>query len=121
MTREQEIKTLQSLKGDTYFAQYFSEADIDRMCENINCDFAIELGCTFGRKPKSELDSLRVGLTALVKAMCEDDLLDPESATYKQLAALVGRKDIIRAKMALGCELDKVEIKWLCQKAGIEL
>ena len=34
MTKEKEIQILQSLKGDTYFAQMFGD-DIDRMCENL--------------------------------------------------------------------------------------
>ena len=41
MTKQEEIKVLQSLKSDTYFAQKFG-ADIDKMCENIKNDFAIQ-------------------------------------------------------------------------------
>lgn len=44
MTRAEEIKALQSLKGDTYFAHLFSDAQIDAMCENIKNDFPIETG-----------------------------------------------------------------------------
>lgn len=50
MNKETEIKTLQSLKGDTYFAQFFNSHDIDQMCENIKNDFAIELNCQFNEK-----------------------------------------------------------------------
>lgn len=49
MTKEKEIQILQSLKGDTYFAQMFGD-DIDKMCENISVDFAIESGCKFNAK-----------------------------------------------------------------------
>ena len=49
MTRQEEIKILQSLKGDSYFAQFFGE-DIDKMCENIGNDFPIEMGCKFNEK-----------------------------------------------------------------------
>jgi hypothetical protein len=49
MTKEKEIQILQSLKGDTYFAQMFGD-DIDRMCENISMDIAIECGCKFNTK-----------------------------------------------------------------------
>lgn len=47
MSKEEEIKHLQALKGDTYFAQFFSSQDIDRMCENIKADIAIETYCSF--------------------------------------------------------------------------
>ena len=48
MTRQDEIEVLQSLKGDTYFSQFFGQ-DIDQMCQNISNDFCIELGCSFNK------------------------------------------------------------------------
>lgn len=50
MTKQEEIDILQSLKGDTYFAQFFGSKDIDQMCQNISNDFAIEGGCGFSQK-----------------------------------------------------------------------
>lgn len=44
MEKVKEIELLQSLKGDTYFAQLFSDQQIDTMCENIKKDYPIELG-----------------------------------------------------------------------------
>lgn len=44
MEKAKEIELLQSLKGDTYFAQFFGDEQIDTMCENIKDDFPIELG-----------------------------------------------------------------------------
>lgn len=44
MDKATEIKTFQSLKGDTYFNQYFTNEDIDAMCENMKMDFGIEYG-----------------------------------------------------------------------------
>ena len=44
MEKVKEIELLQSLKGDTYFAQLFSDQQIDAMCENIKKDYPIELG-----------------------------------------------------------------------------
>lgn len=35
MEKANEIKYLKMLKGDTYFADTFSNETIDRMCENI--------------------------------------------------------------------------------------
>lgn len=44
MEKVKEIELLQSLKGDTYFAQLFGDEQIDAMCENIRNDYPIELG-----------------------------------------------------------------------------
>lgn len=44
MEKVKEIELLQSLKGDTYFAQLFGDKQIDAMCENIKKDYPIELG-----------------------------------------------------------------------------
>lgn len=49
MDKQTEIKTLKSLKCDTYFAAFFGE-DIDQMCRNISNDFPLELGCNFSKK-----------------------------------------------------------------------
>lgn len=49
MDKQTEIKTLKSLKNDTYFAAFFGE-DIDQMCQNIRNDYPLELGCTFSKK-----------------------------------------------------------------------
>lgn len=53
MTKQEEINILQSLKGDTYFAQFFGSNDIDQMCQNISNDFAIEGGCRFIQKSEA--------------------------------------------------------------------
>lgn len=54
MTKEEEIKHLIALMGkgcgDTYFNQFFSICDIERMIQNIKDDFAIEMGCSFVKK-----------------------------------------------------------------------
>lgn len=44
MEKVKEIELLQSLKGDTYFAQLFGDQQIDAMCENIRNDYPIEYG-----------------------------------------------------------------------------
>lgn len=44
MDKAKEIELLQSLKGDTYFAQLFGNEQIDDMCQNIRNDFPIECG-----------------------------------------------------------------------------
>ena len=54
MTKEEEIKHLVALMGkgcgDTYFNQFFSICDIERMIQNIKDDFSIEMGCSFVKK-----------------------------------------------------------------------
>lgn len=44
MTRQHEIDLLQQLKEDTYFGEYFTGAEIDKMCENIKNDHPIDCG-----------------------------------------------------------------------------
>ena len=44
MEKVKEIELLQSLKGDTYFAQLFGDEQIDAMCLNIRNDYPIECG-----------------------------------------------------------------------------
>lgn len=44
MEKTKEIELLQSLKGDTYFAQLFGDQQIDAMCLNIRNDYPIECG-----------------------------------------------------------------------------
>jgi len=115
MTKEQEIGTLKALKGDTYFAEYFCE-DIDKMCENIKNDYPIELDCTFTENCRKLFEKVKV----LAEKMAGEDILDDDtSETYGQLAAIIGTKGIIKAKMDAGVELTQSEVQWLCREAGI--
>lgn len=50
MTKEQEIKLLRQLKGDTYFNDCIGDADIEQMIINIKNDFPINHGCRFAMK-----------------------------------------------------------------------
>ena len=68
MTKQEEIEVLQSLKGDTYFAQKFG-ADIDTMCENIKNDFAIECGCTFNKETevlRKEMENVKTAAKDMI-------------------------------------------------------
>lgn len=69
MRKQEEIQVLQSLKGDTYFAQKFG-SDIDQMCENIKNDFPIEMGCMF----ITETEALKKAL-AQTKKKADEELL----------------------------------------------
>lgn len=82
MEKVKEIELLQSLKGDTYFAQLFSNGQIDAMCQNIRNDYPIECGLSLfqespvareNMKLKSQIAQLRqvdetVAKTLLIKA-----------------------------------------------------
>ena len=69
MEKVKEIELLQSLKGDTYFAQLFGDQQIDAMCENIKNDYPIELGLNLfeGTSIAKENAELRKQLTSHAK------------------------------------------------------
>lgn len=71
MDKAKEIQILQSLKGDTYFNQYFTDKDIDQMCQNITNDFAIECCCDFHTQ------------TANLQAMLKQERQEKEKAIQK--------------------------------------
>lgn len=50
MEKTKEIELLKQLKGDTYFADTFSAATIDKMCDNIKNDFPILLNSEYATK-----------------------------------------------------------------------
>lgn len=91
MEKVKEIELLQSLKGDTYFAQLFGDGQIDAMCQNIRNDYPIECGLKLfqespvareNAKLKSQVAQLRqvdetVAKTLLIKANEHlDDVLE---------------------------------------------
>ena len=65
MNRQEEIKVLQSLKEDTYFAQVFKPDTIDAMCRNIENDFPLDCGvdlfenCQSVIRARNEVKTLR--------------------------------------------------------------
>lgn len=124
MDKETEIKTLQSLKGDTYFAQFFNSHDIDQMCENIKNDFCIELDCQFNQKA-SQLERINADLKKefegikynwgmnFIKAIdcgCEEEDI------YKLVQDELGLDTIIKYKHKEGLELNDKEIEYLVSK-----
>ena len=80
MDKQTEIKTLQSLKGDTYFNQFFNNHDIDQMCENIKNDFGIEMCCQFFQKEATlekqiaEMQSVHNNELAQLKAYHDEEM-----------------------------------------------
>lgn len=137
MDASQEIKILQSLKGDTYFAQVFKPETIDAMCENIRRDFMIDCGidvfenCHSAMKARSEaitnkglldeangtIESLREQKTEMTDLIIQLLYADSNPSTDQKaeefLDTYVGRKEIIKRKIKLGLKLSDIDEKWL--------
>lgn len=137
MEASQEIKILQSLKGDTYFAQVFKPDTIDAMCENIHRDFMIDCGidvfenCHSAMKARSEaltnkglLDEANGTIESLREQKSEmTDLIirtlhagnnpTTDQEAEKFLDTYVGRKEIIKRKIKMGLKLSDLDEKWL--------
>ena len=121
MTKQEEIDILQSLKGDTYFAQFFGSKDIDQMCQNINNDFAIEGGCGFIQKAVA-LEKNNADLKKEYKQKIYDlgmeiiKILDRgfyEDAIYQLVEGEVGINAIIKFKFKNNLELTDKEIDYM--------
>lgn len=121
MTKQEEIDILQSLKGDTYFAQFFGSKDIDQMCQNINNDFAIEGGCSFIQKAET-LERINADLKKEFKQKINDlgmeiiKILDrgfDEDAIYQLVEGEVGINAIIKFKFKNNLELTDKEIDYM--------
>lgn len=136
MTKTEEIKVLQSLKGDTYFAQVFPNKVIDQMCENIKMDFALDNSIkTFEYSTaaqswkakyissnelvedlRSENESLKRINNELLEMLVIASLqagFSYDSKEYKQIVSLVGLKYIIFAKIKRGNALTEQEKEYL--------
>ena len=136
MTKVEEIKVLQSLKGDTYFAQVFPNKVIDQMCENIKMDFSLDNGigtfehshaaqawkskCLCANKLveslRSENESLKRTNNELLEMLVISSLqagFSYDSKEYKQIVSLVGMKYIILAKIKHGYALTDKEKEYL--------
>ncbi len=139
MDASQEIKILQSLKGDTYFAQVFKPETIDAMCENIRKDFMIDCGvdvfenCHAATKARSEAKILKGQLDErdnevedlhqqkdeVVDFLIEQACLSSDSTTkkhlYEKASEIIGTKEVIRRKIKAGHTLNNHDLEWLAQ------
>lgn len=119
MDKQTEIKTLKSLKCDTYFAAFFGE-DIDQMCQNISNDFPLELGCTFSKKAVLE-KKLHEEQKAHDQDMLDfvEDLLLTEAANGNPLyiaTKKIGMDNTIKIKRKNNIALSEEEIDYLVSK-----
>lgn len=121
MDKETEIKTLQSLKGDTYFSQFFGDRDIDQMCQNISNDFAIEGGCSFykkaevlGKQLHDEHDAHYKNLLDLAEQMITEEAAGGIAVNI--IESKIGIANTIRIKRKNKIALSEEEIDYLVSK-----
>lgn len=122
MTKEQEIRTILSLKGDTYFAEKFGE-DIDKMCENIHNDFPIETGCNFMSKEnalRKSLENQKAEQEEKLLSFAQDIILSVNTCTSLSVTDVVnqyiGKDEVIKFKHSSGIQLSDNELDYLVSK-----
>lgn len=124
MTKQEEIDILQSLKGDTYFAQFFGSKDIDQMCQNISNDFAIEGGCGFNQKAET-LERINEDLKKEFQQKIHDlgmeliKVLDKgfdEDAIYQLVEGEAGIDAIIKFKRKNNLDITDKELDYMISK-----
>mgnify|MGYP006920288052 FL=1 len=124
MTKQEEIDILQSLKSDTYFAQFFGSKDIDQMCQNISNDFAIESGCGFSQKAEA-LERINSDLKKEFQQKIHDlgmeliKVLDKgfdEDAIYQLVEGEVGIDAIIKFKRKNNLDITDKELDYMISK-----
>ena len=125
MDKKQEIEVLQSLKGDTYFAQFFGGLDIDLMCENIKNDFPIELNCAFYQKAeifKKQVEEQKQKTIEVkqnfVKGVIDDFDGNIPSEVYDRLVDATSQLFVINWKRERMYALTEDEIEWLIEQAN---
>ena len=108
MEKVKEIELLQSLKGDTYFAQLFGDQQIDAMCENIRNDYPIECGlnlfqCSSVAKENTELKKRLAGCWEREESVAKGILIkanDHLDDSLEDLAErLIGHKKCLVIKL----------------------
>ena len=117
MEKVKEIELLQSLKGDTYFAQLFDDRQIDAMCENIRNDYPIELGLNLfegslvakeNAKLKERLASCQEREEVIAKTILYKAINEYGDDTLEDLAeSLIGYKKCLAIKLRSALPLDE--------------
>ena len=125
MTKEEEIKHLMALMGkgcgDTYFNQFFSICDIEKMIQNIKDDFAIENGCTFNKKAEVFEKKLIEERKAADQEILDlvEDMLTEEAAggvAINIATRKIGMDNTIKIKRKNKIALSEDEIDYLISK-----
>lgn len=125
MDKKQEIDILQSLKSDTYFADFFGSHDIDQMCENIKNDFGLEYCCQFYQKAsifeqqvQEAKKKAKEDNQNFVRGLIEDFDGSIPMQIYDRLIDSVGQLFIINCKREKQYPLTESEIDWLVKAAN---
>lgn len=125
MDKKQEINILQSLKSDTYFADFFGSHDIDQMCENIKNDFGLEYCCQFYQKAsifeqqvQEAKKKAKEDNQNFVRGLIEDFEGSIPMQIYDRLIDSVGQLFIINCKREKKYPLTESEIDWLVKAAN---
>ena len=119
MDKQTEIKTLQSLKGDTYFNEFFNNHDIDQMCDNIKNDFPIDMACQFTAKVEAlerQIKDMEAAHEAEMKEFGKKLIVDNHGDVddiYDTLENQFGREFIINTKHENYIDLEDEEIEYL--------
>lgn len=125
MTKEEEIKHLVALMGkgcgDTYFNQFFSICDIERMIQNIKDDFSIEMGCSFVKKAEVLEKKLHEEQKAHDQDMLDfvEEMLITEAQGGNSLNVAmkkIGMDNTIKIKYKNDIPLSEEEIDYLVSK-----
>ena len=120
MDKQTEIKTLKSLKCDTYFAAFCGE-DIDQMCRNISNDIQLGLGRNYSKKAEVLEKKLHEEQKAHDKDMLDfvEELLVTEAKGGNSLnvaMAKIGMDNTIKIKRINKIPLSEKEIDYLVSK-----
>lgn len=132
MDKQTEIKTLQSLKGDTYFNEFFNNHDIDQMCENIKNDFPLEMSCQFNMQiealkkqiaqmeaaHKAEIEELNAAHKAAMEEFGKKLIVENEGYVddiYQTLKNQFGIAFIINTKFKANHELSDDELNYMIE------
>jgi hypothetical protein len=121
MTKEQEIKHLTALIGDTFFNEFFSTEDIAQMIQNIHDDFTIESGCMFYKKAFALEKELQDEKKAHDQDMLDfvEDLLvtEAQGGNFLNVATKkIGMDNTIKIKRKNKIMLSEEEIDYLVSK-----
>lgn len=125
ITKEEEIKHLVALMGkgcgDTYFNQFFSICDIERMIQNIKDDFSIEMGCSFVKKAEVLEKKLHEEQKAHDQDMLDfvEEMLITEAQGGNSLNVAmkkIGMDNTIKIKYKNEIALSEEEIDYLVSK-----
>lgn len=127
MDKSKEIEILQSLKGDTYFQDFFGTHDIDQMCENIRNDFSLEYCCQFYQKAaifeqkvNDTEKKAKENTENFVRGLIDDFDGHIPSEIYDRLEDAVGKLFIINWKRQQEYPLTEEEIDWLVTVANMK-